>query len=1025
MIPVSLTLQGLYSYQERQTIDFTRLTQAHLFGIFGTVGSGKSTILEAITFALYGEIERLNKKDDKNYNMMNLKSNELFIEFIFKTGPNDDTYMATVKGRRNSKKFYDVPTLKRDAYTWVDEAWKPIEVEQLETIIGLKYDNFKRTVIIPQGRFQEFLQLGNTDRTKMMKELFNLDKFELAGKVAILDARNNRQLELLKGRLLELADAQADKLDVLETALEKLKQEINDLTAQHTALKRQEEALRTLKTLTEKIKVARQTVDSYKAQEADINQLESRLQAYEYCLIHFKPGLDTAKKLEAQETALVNNLQADEATRTRLQSQLSDVTTAFESARKAYENRDALKQQADDLATIASIRQQTEKADLLSGRIEAGNKQLEATLQQITALTEAQMAATATLKKQREALPDIKRLMEASAWFDEAAKLVTAGNSLQKERQDIDQALQAVDEKRLLKVQEAGIDHLDASSTLTVLLDKLGLHKKSLLQETDTVLEQQRHVMVQSKLEDYAANLSEGQPCPLCGSLSHPAPLNAQHVSEALDALQHKLEQLKNAIGQVDQLDKDCRELEATRRMQEDQLKRITEKQGEHETAVLEHKNRFRWEEYPNKAVVDAALASYDVLQKQVRENETALETLTRQLEETTKQKDRYNSVLEGFRNEATGLQAEIKTLTAQLKRLVLADYKALPLADLEQKRMAVLAEYRAVESTYQRTQETFNTLQQQLNTLKGRMEANAQQLEQERTALQQTRASLQAALEQSDYASLAEIKDILSQELDLKAGRKQCTDFRANMEGAQKSLTGLLTELGDRQFSEEAYQQVVEAFQGVSENLTNKHKEQGELEGKLKTIKAKLDTKKEVEEEAAHLRTRAEDLATLKQLFRSSGFVNYISTVYLQELCSAATERFYKLTRQRLSLEITDDNNFQVRDFINGGNVRSVKTLSGGQTFQAALSLALALSDSIQQRAAANQHFFFLDEGFGSLDKESLGVVFDTLKTLRRENRIVGVISHVEEMQQEIEAHLLIENDPDRGSMIRRSWEE
>ncbi|NLT03665.1 MAG: SMC family ATPase [Bacteroidales bacterium] len=1023
MIPLSLTLQGLYSYQERQTIDFTRLTQAHLFGIFGTVGSGKSTILEAITFALYGEIERLNKKDDKNYNMMNLKSNELFIELIFKAGPNDDTYMATVKGRRNSKKFYDVPTLKRDAYTWIDEAWKPIEVEQLETIIGLKYDNFKRTVIIPQGRFQEFLQLGNTDRTKMMKELFNLDRFELAGKVAILDSKNNRRLEHLNGRLQELAEAQEGQLETLETALENLKQSINDLTAQHTTLKRQEEALRALKTLTEKIKVAQQTVDSFQAQEPDINRMESRLQAYEYCLIHFKPGLDMAKALEAKETAFVNSLQTDEATRNRLQSQLSDVTTAFDSAKKAYENRDALKQQADDLATIAHIRQQSEKAGQLSGRIEAGNKQLEATLQQIAALTEAQIVATATLKKQREALPDIKRLMEAKSWFEEEAKLVTAGNSLQKEHQDIDQALQAVDKQRVMKLQEAGIDHLDASSTLTVLLDKLGLHKKSLLQETDTVLEQQRHVMVQSKLEDYAANLSEGQPCPLCGSQSHPAPLNAQHVSEALDALQHQLERLKTAIGQVDQLDKACRELQATRRLQEDQLKKVTEKQREHETAVLGHKDRFHWEEYPNKAVVDAALASYDVLQKQVRENETALETLTRQLDETTKQKDRYASALEGFRNEAAGLQAAIKTLTAQLKRLVLADYEAQSLTELEKKRIDVLAEYKAVESTYQRTQETLNTLQQQLNTLKGRMEANAQQLEQERTALQQTRASLQAALEQSDYPSLVEIKDILSQELDLKAGRKQCADFRADMEGAQKSLTGLLTELDDRQFSEEAYQQVVETFQGVSENLTNKHKEQGELEGKLKTIKAKLDTRKEVEEEAAHLRNRAEDLATLKNLFRSSGFVNYISTVYLQELCSAATERFYKLTRQRLSLEITDDNNFQVRDFINGGNVRSVKTLSGGQTFQAALSLALALSDSIQQRAAANQHFFFLDEGFGSLDKESLDIVFEALKSLRKENRIVGVISHVEEMQQEIDTHLRITNDEERGSLIATSW--
>jgi energy-coupling factor transporter ATP-binding protein EcfA2 len=91
----------------------------------------------------------------------------------------------------------------------------------------------------------------------------------------------------------------------------------------------------------------------------------------------------------------------------------------------------------------------------------------------------------------------------------------------------------------------------------------------------------------------------------------------------------------------------------------------------------------------------------------------------------------------------------------------------------------------------------------------------------------------------------------------------------------------------------------------------------------------------------------------------------------------------------------------------MNGGKTRSVKTLSGGQTFQAALSLALALADNIQQITASNQNFFFLDEGFGSLDKESLAVVFDTLKSLRRETRMVGIISHVEEMQQEIEVHL------------------
>jgi len=112
------------------------------------------------------------------------------------------------------------------------------------------------------------------------------------------------------------------------------------------------------------------------------------------------------------------------------------------------------------------------------------------------------------------------------------------------------------------------------------------------------------------------------------------------------------------------------------------------------------------------------------------------------------------------------------------------------------------------------------------------------------------------------------------------------------------------------------------------------------------------------------------------------------------------------------------------VRDYLNGGKVRSVKTLSGGQTFQAALSLALSLADSIQQFTDSSQNFFFLDEGFGSLDKESLDVVFETLKSLRKENRIVGVISHVEEMQQEIDTHLRIVNDEETGSRVYRSWE-
>jgi len=147
------------------------------------------------------------------------------------------------------------------------------------------------------------------------------------------------------------------------------------------------------------------------------------------------------------------------------------------------------------------------------------------------------------------------------------------------------------------------------------------------------------------------------------------------------------------------------------------------------------------------------------------------------------------------------------------------------------------------------------------------------------------------------------------------------------------------------------------------------------------------------------------------------------VSSVYLHNLCQVANERFQKLTSQQLRLELDGDNNFLVRDFLNEGKTRHIKTLSGGQTFQASLSLALALAENVQAQNKATQNFFFLDEGFGTLDRQSLQVVFETLKTLRKENRIVGIISHVEELQQEIDVFVKIINNSEQGSTINYSW--
>jgi len=162
MIPVRLAIQGLYSYQERQEVDFQQLVNTSLFGIFGRVGSGKTSLLEAISFVLYGETERLNGRDNRQYNMMNLKSNHMVIDFEFKAGVDQHLYKYVYEAKRNAKKHHEIKAGERRVFRKIADEWVPESIEREDIasftrkLIGLDYDNFKRTIIIPQNQFRSF-----------------------------------------------------------------------------------------------------------------------------------------------------------------------------------------------------------------------------------------------------------------------------------------------------------------------------------------------------------------------------------------------------------------------------------------------------------------------------------------------------------------------------------------------------------------------------------------------------------------------------------------------------------------------------------------------------------------------------------------------------------------------------------------------------------------------------------------------------------------------------------------------------
>jgi DNA repair protein SbcC/Rad50 len=214
MIPVKLEIQGLYSYKEKQVIAFDQLTAAGLFGIFGAVGSGKSSILEAILLALYGSTERLSDRGEKN-SMVNLQSETLLITFEFRAGKNNvNSYIARYSAKRNPKNFEDVKPAEHTFYLKTGDHLEPL-TQVAEDLVGMKKEHFKQTVIIPQGKFREFIDLTPGPRAEMMKELFGLERFDLAAKTGAL-LRNLKdekiRLETQLGALVEIThELQSEK----------------------------------------------------------------------------------------------------------------------------------------------------------------------------------------------------------------------------------------------------------------------------------------------------------------------------------------------------------------------------------------------------------------------------------------------------------------------------------------------------------------------------------------------------------------------------------------------------------------------------------------------------------------------------------------------------------------------------------------------------------------------------------------------------------------------------------------------
>lgn len=1009
MIPVQLTIEGLYSYQERQVIDFKNLTDAGLFGIFGSVGSGKSSILEAVSFALYGKTERLNTNDKRAYNMMNLKSNRFYIEFDFLNYENK-LFRVTRDFRRNSKRFDDVNPYSADIYQNIDGKWFSMENADIEAIVGLNYANFKRTIIIPQGQFKEFLELKATERTNMMKEIFNLHRYDLYNNSATLNTHNNSELDQLEGRLKGFEEINEEKIQLHKEGLAEEKKKFIEADTRFQMISERFQQLKNLKIDFENLKQKKEKFSGLSAQKQQIDAQEVQAELYDKVFRTFSPLMAEDQKLakEISEQKAEQEKQIKLAVQT--ETDFNTVKQQLTALQPQFDQLDQSKTQENDLLLILQMLGYSADITTLKDRTAKGKtmvEEVETDIENLRNNIEKQVKDTETLKSRKL---DSALLLDTGNWFthQKGLKKLIEEQAVKVEKGQKEIKL-TVDELKSLNIN---IEHF--KEDFKVLYDDFEKQKKELSQKLD-------HLKVQKELSRFADELHPGEACPLCGSLDHPAIVEFHDVNSGIQEIQEKMEFIDLQNAALQKKENTAEKILERKAIYEEQLASELKKAEQLQKDMEDHLKAFIWAQFnPNneKDFEEKRTASF-AIEKEIELAEQHILKERETLEKENKNAEKYRSLLESFRLEEAKKEEQINTSRSALKILNWDDYRKKTTAEVEEIHQKLSRSNTETEQNYQKLTRQEKELSPLLASQKTMVEQLEKRISQLTLEISGHREVIRKTLAEQNFTTLDEIRPILEQEINVEHVRTAIQAFRIEFETLKNGIGELEIKLKDFSFDEAQFSKAEEEFNTVQNEVKQIGESVIKITAEIERLENEYKKKEDLLKDLSRLQKRSENLKLMMNLFKGAGFVQYVSSIYLRQLCDHANIRFHRMTRNQLSLQLNESNDFEIIDYLNEGRSRSVKTLSGGQAFQVSLSLALALAESVQSNAAADKNFFFIDEGFGTQDTESVNIVFETLMSLQKENRIVGIISHVEELKEKIPAALNISRDEERGSLI------
>lgn len=1030
MKPKYLEISAWGPYKNCESIDFDKMGGQGIFLISGSTGAGKTTIFDAICFALYGQVSGSIRGKDSLRSDFAASNQKTYVEMIF-------THMGKeYKIRRNPK--YERPKLKREGMT-IEPEGAVLYMEngeiidgivkvnaKIEEILRIDYEQFKQISMIAQGEFQKLLNANSKERTEIFRNIFNTQIYErlriiLSKKASELKAQletlNNKSEEAV--HMAELDENEWQELISNESFnYEKIiiymSKKINELKEKENICK--DEILK-----------------SDKLYKKLINELSSEKQLREYFNQH------KAAKEKLEEI----NAKAEEIKRLKEETELikraKQVLVYWMEYDIERKNNEEIKNNIEELRK--ELEGQEKEFEKISMLYEQRDKKLELQNELTKEINRLENEKKACLQLEELNMKYNKLMNEADELNKELTKEKENQTAIEKEIiEDNEKITQINDKKNNILEKKAmlaqtkseyeiindcikkEIELNESQKALSIQKEKFIRAEKEAIRIQDEYLTKERQFRM-AAAGILAKELKEDMPCPVCGSLSHPnkAKLTKEVLSEKEVMNIRKLWEKARKIA-----DNENNILAGEKGKYEALYKELTLLQEKINIASdIQIKER-------RKALSENIEHMEDEISKSEKEIEAlaALKQkilmLTQKLNET---KEKYKETEEKYKNNSRNMQ-ELKGHIMALNENISDGHKNLSEIndDITQKSVKL----QSLKNQYNQILENYQDSSRTLSNTKTLLSQHEKEIKESTKSLKELHKSYAQACKEHGFKSEEDYQSVKYDDNKQIQAEKKINNYYAKLESARDNFARTQKLIKDKKMPDiNALEEKIKHEEGYRKQ---KQKEKEKINNELSNIKKILQSIMDKQERIQKIEEEYGVVSELDKITRGDNplrlmFEQYVLSAYFDEILKSANLRLKKMTEGRYELfrvkGITDartKNGLDIEVMDNyTGKFRHVNTLSGGESFKASLALAFGTSDIMQNNAGGIMaDTLFIDEGFGSLDRDSLEQAVGILVSMTGTQRMIGIISHVPELKEQITKQIVVEKTP-YGSSIHQ----